>query len=122
MPRILLIALLAFGTIAGFGSGFSSLAHRLHGGFSHGCHAPWSAWHRGFDPADAPTAPAPVAPAAPLAPAAVAPLTAAAPYPQPIIVLPQVAPPQATPPAQQQAPIHLNLTITPNGQVRASAQ
>ena len=40
MPRKLLIALLAFGTVAGFGSGFAHLSWRLHHKrWHHGHHA-----------------------------------------------------------------------------------
>jgi hypothetical protein len=39
MRRMLLIAVLAFGTVAGFASGFAHLHHGRHGGHGHHGHS-----------------------------------------------------------------------------------
>lgn len=113
LPRKLLIGLLAFGTVAGFGSGFASLKYRMR----HGCHR-WNQenWSQSaYVPArphkvpDTFSAPAPP-PAAPPAEAEKVPDTFSAKAPAPVTVhvtvnpvvqspapAPSVAPPAPTP-------------------------
>lgn len=131
MPRKLLIGLLAFGTVVGFGSGFASVARRMHGGYGGGCHSwrsqhggpngPGYSWNRGPGPGmNARQAQPDIAPVAaavpPPSPAAVvaapAPTPVAAPASAPIsqqptfIFIPQPAPVQVptAAPAAQAAP------------------
>lgn len=114
MRRPLLLALLGFGVVAGYGSAFAHAARWHHGGG--GCHARWS--ERGFERFGRPdwrderaTPPAPVAapqtvvvPQAAPAPAAPAPqvfviMPGAQPAPQVVTVPVPAAPAQAPVPA-----------------------
>lgn len=143
MPRKLLIALLTFGTVAGFGSGFASLAHHLHGGWR--CHhgydgSPSSRWKElhGFDdegargfaapanPGPVMQSPAPVA--APLVQASpqlqpvqqVQAVQPVQPQLQPIVIMPPPTLAPAAPATAPSAPVSIQLTINPNGQVQVA--